>query len=137
MSKNKFVQNDSKWMLLDKTGKVLINYGNINAFTLLSVLVVNENGLFGLINLDGEFIQPCEYLSITQPFHNRGNENEKHEVLLLQDQKEKYWLCDKIGNIVTFYLWREQKVCKVAENVTLREGLNEDLVYIDEEIRNK
>ena len=68
-----------------------ISMGNINAFTLLSVLVVNENGLFGLINLDGEFIQPCEYLSITQPFHNRGNENEKHEVLLLQDQKEKYW----------------------------------------------
>ena len=30
-----------------------------------------------------------------------------------------------------------KKVCKVAENVTLREGLNEDLVYIDEEIRNK
>ena len=101
MSENKFVQNDSKWMLLDKTGKVLNNYGNINAFTLLSVLVVNENGLFGLINLDGEFIQPCEYLNITQPFHNRGNENEKHEVLLLQDQKEKYWLCDKYGNIVT------------------------------------
>jgi len=34
MSENKFVQNDSKWMLLDKTGKVLNNYGNINAFTL-------------------------------------------------------------------------------------------------------
>lgn len=95
---NKFVQIDSKWMLLDKTGKVLNNYGYIKAFTLLSVLVVNKNGLFGLINLDGEFIQPCEYLSITQPFHNRGNENEKHEVLLLQDQNNKYWLSDKKGN---------------------------------------
>ena len=37
-----------------------------------------------------------------------------------------------------FFIYGEnKKVCKVAENVTLREGLNEDLVYIDEEIRNK
>ena len=65
------------------------------------MLVVNNDGLYGLINLDGEFIQQCEYLSITQPFCNRGNKNEKHDVLLLQDQKYKYWLSDKNGNIVT------------------------------------
>lgn len=40
------------------------NFGIINAQTLLSVLVVDKNGLFGLINLDGEYVQPCEYLSI-------------------------------------------------------------------------
>lgn len=96
-----FVQIDTKWMLLDKTGKAVKNFGNIKASTLLSVLVINKDGLYGLINLDGDFIQPCEYLSITQPFHSRGNENDKHEVLLLQDQKNKYWLSDKHGNIVT------------------------------------
>ena len=96
-----FAHIDSKWMLLDKTGKVVKNFGCIDAYTLLSVLVVNNDGLYGLINLDGEFIQQCEYLSITQPFCNRGNKNEKHDVLLLQDQKYKYWLSDKNGNIVT------------------------------------
>lgn len=98
---NKFVQVDSEWILLDKTEKVVNNFGNINAFTLLSVLVVNKDGLFGLINLDGEFIQPCEYLNISQPFIPRGDKDTRHEVLLLQDKNKKYWLSDKNGNIVT------------------------------------
>ena len=56
-----FKKIGNSWILKDRTGKVIKQFGNTDAFPLLSVLVVKQNGLFGLIGLNGEMVLPCEY----------------------------------------------------------------------------
>ena len=55
-----FVKKGTHWLLKDQCGKVVKDFGAIEAHTLLSVLVVEQDGLFGLIDLTGEWALPCE-----------------------------------------------------------------------------
>lgn len=63
---------------------------------ILCCSVVEENGLFGLVNSKGEQVQPCKYLNIHQ-FSDRQD----YEVIVLEDNAHNYWLADKNGCIVT------------------------------------
>lgn len=96
-----FQKTGNSWVLKNRTGKVIRQFGNIDAFPLLSVLVVKQNGLFGLIGLNGEMALPCEYQNICQPFSPNYDGSKRHEVLLLTDQYGRYWLADRNGSIVT------------------------------------
>lgn len=96
-----FVKKGNSWRLTDSKGQVLKKFGDINAFQLLSVLVVKENGLYGLIDLTGERALPCEYRNIAQPFHSSGSSGKVHDVLELVDQNDRLWLADRNGKIVT------------------------------------
>ena len=99
MERNRFVKKGNSWRLIGPQGNVIKNFGPIDAYPLLSVLVVKQNELFGLIDLSGEMVQSCEYRNISQPFHTTSDE--PHEVLELETQDERFWLADKNGKIVT------------------------------------
>ena len=96
-----FVKKGNSWLLKDQRKREVKNLGPIDATPLLSVLVVKQNDLYGLIDLTGEMVLPCEYKQICQPFHTSGASGEKHEVLELTDQNDRCWLADKNGKIVT------------------------------------
>ena len=96
-----FQKTGNNWVLKNRTGKVIKQFGNTDAFPLLSVLVVKQNGLFGLIGLNGEMVLPCEYQNICQPFSPNYDGSHRHEVLLLTDQSGRDWLADRNGKIAT------------------------------------
>lgn len=105
LNDNIFKKNGESWRILDRRGRVVKSLGTIDAYPLLSVLVVKQNGLYGLIGMSGEIVQPCVYRNICQPFKTIGGN--LHEVLELTDLDDRLWLADKNGNIVTSRSYRE------------------------------
>ena len=100
-SKRAFVRCGKKWSIQKAGGKVVMSLGVIDAEPLLDVLVVKQNNLYGLMNKNGEMVQPCQYAHISQPFYGYYDDRHPHEVLLLMTQDERYLLTDKNGQIIT------------------------------------
>lgn len=98
-----FEKKGNSWIIRKANGQKVASLGELDAYPLLSVLVVKQDELYGLINLQGELVQPIVYQQIRQPFGPIGDshDKERHEVLLLQTQDNRYWLADKDGKIVT------------------------------------
>ena len=63
---------------------------------ILCCTVIEENGLFGLIDSKSEVVQPCRYLNIY-----KFSDNQDYDVIVLEDHTYEYWLADKNGRIVT------------------------------------
>jgi hypothetical protein len=85
-------------MIKESNGRIIKDLGCIEAEKLLFVSVVKKNNLFGLINLKGEMVVPCEYTSISI---RSSDEWLCTKVLELTDLQGKHWLADKNGTIVT------------------------------------
>ena len=102
-NKRRFEQIGNKWIIREESGQKVVSLGAIDAFPLLSVLVVQKDGLYGLIDLNGELVQPIEFVEICQPFtgYGSGRKDEPHKVLLLETQDHRYWLADENGKMVT------------------------------------
>lgn len=101
MERRTFVQQGNRWALKEASGKIIKRFGTIDAYPLLSVLVVKENNRYGLINKNGEWAVPCSYVFVDQRFRRRHDDTRPYDVLLLTDQEGKSWLADKNGIIVT------------------------------------
>lgn len=96
-----FEKQGNNWFLKRKNGAIIKSFGAIDAYPLLSVLVVKENDLYGLIDKTGSIVVPCEYIMVEQPYSPRHEDEKRHEVIMLMDKDEKRWLADKNGRIVT------------------------------------
>lgn len=134
-----FVKKGTLWLLKDQCGKVVKDFGAIEAHTLLSVLVVEQDGLFGLIDLTGEWVLPCEYRNIVQPYNSGGSSGDKHEVLELTDQHDRLWLADRNGKIVTSRSYKEIASGGYSHDLHVNETWNgfADLCDSDEENRHQ
>ena len=87
---NLFVKQGNSWIIKASDGRVVKRLGVLDAFPLLSTLVVkNDENLYGIIGLQGEYVQPCQYLEVSQPLC-KYHSDERYEIIRLKCKNHKY-----------------------------------------------
>ncbi|MCR9099459.1 MAG: WG repeat-containing protein [bacterium] len=80
------------WDVYSATGKLIISHGEYSSYQLLDDFIrVNRKGNYGVLDLQGEQVLPCEYASIVY---------ESYPKQFIAEAKGHYGVLDTQGNII-------------------------------------